>query len=141
MDFYMVTSKVHGSKRNDVSQIIRNFEPSWLKVSVLLKQIEHLDFCPNPNHPDQSALGHGLGLLHQQAQHQIHELSPKEREALIESRLGSMSSITSIRTIEQKIPRVDIPDDMEGAFGFDPDGGLGYDKPFLRDEVSDQLER
>ena len=65
---------------------------------------------------------------HQQAQHQIHQLSPKEREALIESRLGSMSSITSTRTIEQKIPRVDIPDDMEGAFGFDPDGGLGYDK-------------
>ena len=78
---------------------------------------------------------------HQQAMHAQSQLSPKERENLIVSRLGSMSSITSTRSIEQKIPKVDIPDDMEGAFGFDSEMDVGGYTPFLRDEVSDQLQR
>ena len=76
---------------------------------------------------------------HQQALHQQKlALSPKEREAVIVSRLGDVSAISLTRSTEQKIPRVDIPEDMEGAFGFDPDAM--DDKPFLRNEVNDQLQ-
>ena len=65
-------------------------------------------------------------------------LSPKEREAIIAKRIGQVSATTAARSVDQRIPRVDVPDDMEGAFGFDPDGL--DEKPLLVHEVSEQLQ-
>tara|TARA_B110000977_G_C10705123_1_gene348968 strand:- start:144 stop:587 length:444 start_codon:yes stop_codon:yes gene_type:complete len=65
-------------------------------------------------------------------------MTPKERHELIVSRIGQVSAVTATRTIEQKIPRVEIPDNMEEAFGFDPDAM--DDKPFLKHEVTQQLQ-
>jgi hypothetical protein len=89
---------------------------------------------------DLSMTSSALNLLspHQQQIHQQNLLTPKERHELIVSRIGQVSAVTATRTIEQKIPRVDIPEDMEVAFGFDPDAM--DDKPFLKNEVSQQLK-
>ena len=47
---------------------------------------------------------------HQQAVHQQSMMTDKERHDLIISRIGQVSSVTATRSIEQKIPRVDIPE-------------------------------
>lgn len=65
-------------------------------------------------------------------------LSPKERETLVAKRMGQVSATTATRSVEQRIPRVEVPDDMEGAFGFDPDDL--DEKPLLKHEVSQQLQ-
>ena len=66
------------------------------------------------------------------------KLSPSEREDIVANRMGQVSASTATRTVDQRIPRVEVPDDMEGAFGFDQDGL--DDKPLLKNEVSHQLQ-
>ena len=95
---------------------------------------------PTPSDKALSLTNSAVNLLSPQQQ-QIHHqnlMTPKERHELIVSRIGQVSAVTATRTIEQKIPRVEIPDNMEEAFGFDPDAM--DDKPFLKHEVTQQLQ-
>ena len=61
------------------------------------------------------------------------------RRSVVQERLGEMTLKQPLRSMVDRVPRVEIPDDMDIAIGLDDVEQLG-DKPFLRKEMEIRYE-
>ena len=61
------------------------------------------------------------------------------RRSVVQERLGEMTLKQPLRSMVDRVPRVEIPDDMDIAIGLDDGEQLG-DKPFLRKEMEIRYE-
>eukprot|EP00943_MAST-04B_sp_MAST-4B-sp1_P000443 g443.t1 len=61
------------------------------------------------------------------------------RRSIVQERLGEITLSKPLRSMTDRVPRVEIPDDMDVAIGLDDVEQLG-DKPFLRKEMEERYE-
>ena len=61
------------------------------------------------------------------------------RRSIAQERLGEVTLSKPLRSMADRVPRVEIPDDMDTAIGLDELEQLG-DKPFLRKEMESRYE-
>ena len=59
---------------------------------------------------------------------------------MVAHRIGQISASTMCRTIEQRIPNVEVPDDMDAAIGLNSEDVDDF-FPLLKNEISEQLDQ